>query len=119
MSASLLSSGFRKQHLIDPEICIRCNTCEATCPVGAVTHDDVNYVVDAEKCNVQDRMRATPGPIAPLLRREMGHIFICGLKGMETGVDEALDEICRKNGLDWGVLKPQMRASGRYQVETY
>jgi len=24
-----------KQHLIDPEICIRCNTCEATCPVQA------------------------------------------------------------------------------------
>jgi len=40
-----------KQHLIDPEICIRCNTCEATCPVGAVTHDSRNYVVDAEKCN--------------------------------------------------------------------
>ena len=40
-----------KQHLIDPEICIRCNTCEATCPTGAVTHDDQNYVVDADKCN--------------------------------------------------------------------
>ena len=40
-----------KQHLIDPEICIRCNTCEATCPVGAITHDSRNYVVDAEKCN--------------------------------------------------------------------
>ena len=40
-----------KQHLIDPEICIRCNTCEAGCPVGAITHDDRNYVVDAEKCN--------------------------------------------------------------------
>ena len=40
-----------KQHLIDPEICIRCNTCEATCPVGAITHDDRNYVVDAAKCN--------------------------------------------------------------------
>ena len=39
-----------KQHLIDPEICIRCNTCEATCPVGAITHDDRNYVVDADKC---------------------------------------------------------------------
>ena len=34
------------QHLIDPEICIRCNTCESTCPVGAITHDDNNYVVD-------------------------------------------------------------------------
>ncbi len=41
-----------KQHLIDPEICIRCNTCEATCPVGAITHDVRNYVVDAEKCNL-------------------------------------------------------------------
>ena len=39
-----------KQHLIDPEICIRCNTCEATCPVGAITHDARNYVVDAEVC---------------------------------------------------------------------
>ena len=38
------------QHLIDPEICIRCNTCEATCPVGAVTHDSRNYVVDPAKC---------------------------------------------------------------------
>ena len=40
-----------QQHLIDPEICIRCNTCEASCPEGAVTHDDRNYVVDAQKCN--------------------------------------------------------------------
>jgi len=40
-----------KQHLIDPEICIRCNTCEAICPVGAITHDSRNYVVDVSKCN--------------------------------------------------------------------
>jgi benzoyl-CoA 2,3-epoxidase subunit A len=43
---------FIQQHLIDPEICIRCNTCEATCPVGAITHDSRNYVVDADKCNL-------------------------------------------------------------------
>jgi benzoyl-CoA 2,3-dioxygenase component A len=41
-----------KQHLIDPEICIRCNTCEAICPVQAITHDSRNYVVDASKCNL-------------------------------------------------------------------
>jgi benzoyl-CoA 2,3-dioxygenase component A len=45
-------SAVIKQHLIDPEICIRCNTCEATCPVGAITHDSRNYVVDASKCNL-------------------------------------------------------------------
>ncbi len=41
-----------KQHLIDPEICIRCNTCESICPVKAITHDSNNYVVDAEICNL-------------------------------------------------------------------
>ncbi|RDU97970.1 benzoyl-CoA 2,3-epoxidase subunit BoxA [Trinickia dinghuensis] len=40
-----------KQHLIDPEICIRCNTCEETCPIDAITHDENNYVVKAEVCN--------------------------------------------------------------------
>ena len=40
-----------RQHLIDPEVCIRCNTCEDTCPIGAITHDDRNYVVDPNICN--------------------------------------------------------------------
>jgi benzoyl-CoA 2,3-dioxygenase component A len=40
-----------KQHLIDPEICIRCYTCEMTCPEQAIEHDDNNVVVDASKCN--------------------------------------------------------------------
>ena len=45
------SAEVLKQHLIDPEICIRCNTCEETCPVDAITHNDDNYVVDPAKCN--------------------------------------------------------------------
>ena len=40
-----------RQHLIDPEVCIRCNTCEETCPINAITHDDRNYVVDPAVCN--------------------------------------------------------------------
>ncbi|WP_341233735.1 benzoyl-CoA 2,3-epoxidase subunit BoxA [uncultured Sulfitobacter sp.] len=40
-----------KQHLIDPEICIRCYTCEMTCPVGAIEHDDNNVVVNFDACN--------------------------------------------------------------------
>jgi benzoyl-CoA oxygenase/reductase BoxA protein len=40
-----------KQHLIDPEICIRCNTCEETCPIDAITHDGSNYVVKPDVCN--------------------------------------------------------------------
>ncbi len=40
-----------KQHVIDPEICIRCYTCESMCPAQAIEHDGVNVVVDASKCN--------------------------------------------------------------------
>lgn len=40
-----------RQHLIDPEVCIRCNTCEDTCPIDAISHDDRNYVVDPSICN--------------------------------------------------------------------
>jgi benzoyl-CoA 2,3-dioxygenase component A len=40
----------RKQHLIDPAICIRCNTCERRCPTGAISHDERNYIVDAKTC---------------------------------------------------------------------
>jgi benzoyl-CoA 2,3-dioxygenase component A len=45
------SDKFARQHVIDPEICIRCNTCEATCPINAITHDSRNYVVDFNVCN--------------------------------------------------------------------
>jgi len=43
-------SQLLRQHLIDPEVCIRCNTCEETCPEHAITHDSRNYVVSADKC---------------------------------------------------------------------
>lgn len=47
-----LPPALMRQHLIDPEICIRCNTCESICPVGAISHDSRNYVVDAARCNL-------------------------------------------------------------------
>ena len=68
---------------------------------------------------VQDRMRKHGAELAVLVQNPATHVFICGLRGMETGVDEALADICRASGLDWSALKPDMRASGRYHVETY
>ena len=51
MAAAAPSTEYSLQHLIDPEVCIRCNTCEATCPINAITHDSRNYVVDFAICN--------------------------------------------------------------------
>jgi benzoyl-CoA 2,3-epoxidase subunit A len=72
-----------------------------------------------DKEYVQDRIRREAVTVAALLKDANTHIFICGLKGMETGVEEAMADVCRKHGLDWSTLKPEMRASSRYHVETY
>jgi benzoyl-CoA 2,3-epoxidase subunit A len=76
-------------------------------------------VAGAEKEYVQDRMRTEGANVAALLKDPNTHMYICGLKDMETGVEEALADIARKHGLDWAALKPVMRTSGRYHVETY
>ena len=68
---------------------------------------------------VQDRMRTEGAGVAKLLQGPDTYIYICGLKGMETGVEEALADIARKHGQDWAAIKPVMRQSGRYHVETY
>lgn len=73
-------------------------------------------VPDRPKEYVQDRMRARAAALAPLLRKGTTHVYVCGLKGLETGVDAAFGEIA---GLDWPGLRETMRAEGRYHVETY
>jgi benzoyl-CoA 2,3-epoxidase subunit A len=72
-----------------------------------------------DKEYVQDRIRKESATVATLLESAATHIFICGLKGMETGVEEAMADVCRKQGKDWAKLKTEMRGQGRYHVETY
>jgi benzoyl-CoA 2,3-epoxidase subunit A len=76
-------------------------------------------IAGTEKEYVQDRIRKESATVATLLASPATHIFICGLKGMEAGVEEALADVCRKTNQDWAKLKPEMRAGGRYHVETY
>lgn len=39
------------QHLIDPEDCARCGSCEAECQVAAISHDARNYAIDRDLCS--------------------------------------------------------------------
>lgn len=68
---------------------------------------------------VQDRLRAQAGVVAEMLESEQTYIYLCGLKAMEQGVDSALSDIASDAGLDWSLLRDQMRENGRYHVETY
>lgn len=68
---------------------------------------------------VQDRLRSQAAVMTALLAEPSTHIYICGLKGMESGVEEAFADICRLASIDWKAVKIAMRDSGRYHVETY
>ena len=68
---------------------------------------------------VQDRILAEGARLTGLMRGPTTHIYVCGLKGMETGVNDALGEACRRAGIEWPALRDEMRGSGRYHVETY
>jgi benzoyl-CoA 2,3-dioxygenase component A len=76
-------------------------------------------VAGAPKTYVQDRIRVESEMVGNLLREPATHVYICGLKGMESGVDEAFADVCRHAAIDWNAVKGEMRANGRYHVETY
>jgi len=82
-------------------------------------HFAYSRVPGEPKTYVQDRMRQTADEVAVFLKNDRTHVYLCGLKGMESGVEEAFADICRGAGLDWAKLRTAMRASGRYHVETY
>jgi benzoyl-CoA 2,3-dioxygenase component A len=73
----------------------------------------------AAKEYVQDRMRANADDIAALLQRDNLHIYMCGLRSLELGVELVLSDIARNHGLDWAAMKMAMRQAGRFHVETY
>jgi benzoyl-CoA 2,3-dioxygenase component A len=76
-------------------------------------------LADKPKEYVQDRMQACADKVARLLADEMSYIYICGHKQMEQGVEAAFEKICSAQGRDWAALRDQLRANGRYHVETY
>ncbi|NVJ93286.1 MAG: benzoyl-CoA 2,3-epoxidase subunit BoxA [Methylocystaceae bacterium] len=74
---------------------------------------------DQPKEYVQDRILKCADDVAAWLKDDQTFIYLCGLKGMELGVEEAFAKTCRDHGLDWPALRNKMRESGRYHVETY
>ena len=68
---------------------------------------------------VQDRIRSEAATVAALLNDPNTHVYVCGLKGMESGVNEAFADVCRGASVDWAALRVTMREAGRYHVETY
>jgi benzoyl-CoA 2,3-dioxygenase component A len=68
---------------------------------------------------VQDLIRERGDKIAQMLRDSNSYVYICGLKGMEDGVNQAFAEACSNAGIHWDELKRSMLENGRLHIETY
>ncbi|MBK4738493.1 benzoyl-CoA 2,3-epoxidase subunit BoxA [Noviherbaspirillum pedocola] len=82
------------------------------------THLAFSRMPKEPRAYVQDKMRQAAAAVAELLKGDT-YVYICGLKGMEEGVLDAMQDICNAHGIDWATLRPKMVNEGRFQVETY
>ena len=68
---------------------------------------------------IQDRVAEHAEELWNLVQKENTHTYICGLKGMEGGIDEALSAAAAKEGVNWIDYQKGLRRAGRWHVETY
>jgi benzoyl-CoA oxygenase/reductase BoxA protein len=68
---------------------------------------------------VQDLMHERSRDVAELIGDVDTCIYVCGLKGMEAGVLDALQTIAEAHGFDWPALWRTLKDQGRLHFETY
>lgn len=53
LQPSANATAYMKQHLIDPELCLACGSCQSVCKNGAIDVDSSGYcyVIDPDKCD--------------------------------------------------------------------
>jgi ferredoxin--NADP+ reductase len=68
---------------------------------------------------IQDRVLEHAEEIFSWIENPKTHVYMCGLRGMEPGIDEAMGAAAVAKGLDWSDLRPQLKKAERWHVETY
>jgi len=68
---------------------------------------------------IQDRVLEHADEIFALIEDPKTHVYMCGLKGMEPGIDEAMTAAAAAKGLNWAELRPSLKKQERWHVETY
>ncbi|MDJ0688320.1 MAG: phycobilisome linker polypeptide [Xenococcaceae cyanobacterium MO_188.B32] len=86
----------------------------------------LTYAISREQKNpeggrmyIQHRIAEHADELWELVQNPKTHTYICGLKGMEDGIDEAMSKAAEKHGVDWIEYRKQMKKEHRWHVETY
>ncbi|MGB3240665.1 MAG: ferredoxin-NADP reductase [Geitlerinemataceae cyanobacterium] len=86
----------------------------------------LTYAISREQQNpqggrmyLQDRIKENADAVWELVQKPNTHVYICGLRGMEGGIDEGMSAASSKHGVDWSEYQKQMKKEHRWHVETY
>lgn len=84
----------------------------------------ITYAISREQKNleggrmyIQHRVAEYADELWNLVKQEKTHTYICGLKGMEDGIDEAMTAAASKEGITWKEYQRSIKE--RWHVETY
>jgi len=83
----------------------------------AISREDKNAA--GQKMYIQTKIAEYAEEVWDLLQYKKTHVFMCGLKGMESGMKEALEPMAKKAGIDWDTQVKEWKKAGRWHVEVY
>ncbi|XLT10190.1 hypothetical protein HN51_055983, partial [Arachis hypogaea] len=53
------------------------------------------------------------------LKKDNTFVYMCGLKGMEKGIDDIMVSLAARDGIDWTEYKRQLKKAEQWNVEVY
>lgn len=74
---------------------------------------------NGNKMYLQHRMKEYEDELYDLFHEPNTYVYMCGLAGMEKGIDEFMSSRFEKDGKDWIAYRKQMKKEKRWEVETY
>ncbi|NER80304.1 MAG: ferredoxin-NADP reductase [Leptolyngbya sp. SIO1D8] len=83
----------------------------------AISREQKN--AEGGKMYIQNRVAEHTAELWELMQKPNTHTYMCGLKGMEDGIDAALSTEAEKHGANWTDFRKQMKKEERWHVETY
>jgi ferredoxin--NADP+ reductase len=87
---------------------------------------ELTYAISREQQNaeggrmyIQHRVAENAARLWQMVQSDNTYVYICGLKGMEDGIDEAMAAEASKAGVEWSEYRRTLKKAHRWNVETY
>ncbi|MEL7069146.1 MAG: ferredoxin-NADP reductase [Cyanobacteria bacterium J06581_3] len=87
---------------------------------------ELTYAISREQKNseggrmyIQHRVAENAERLWEMVQQDNTYVYICGLKGMEDGIDEAMAAEASKAGVEWSEYRRTLKKAHRWNVETY